>query len=99
MKREERKKSKKNRDKYIGVGSEGNISLIFVTLFCNICYPFLLDRYGGGGYGGSSSNYGGGGGYSDWKDESSTSGGAGGGYKDEKDDIPTGGNTWDWDEG
>lgn len=31
LKREERKKSKKNRDKYIGVGSEGNISLIFVT--------------------------------------------------------------------
>ena len=31
LKREERKKSKKNRDKYIGVGSEGNNSLICVT--------------------------------------------------------------------
>ena len=37
LKREERKKSKKNRDKYIGVGSEGNISLIFVT---NRVIPF-----------------------------------------------------------
>ena len=30
LKREERKKSKKNRDKYIGVGSEGNIYLLYL---------------------------------------------------------------------
>lgn len=82
--REERKKSKKNRDKYIGVGSEDR--------YGGGGYGGSSSNYGGGGGGysdwkdESSSSHGG-----------AASGGAG--YKDEKDDIPTGGNTWDWDEG